>query len=106
MVILTYMRRSQIVFEEMARTYKDYPNVIYEICNEPNGVSWDGEIKPYAEYIIPAIRAIDPDSIIIVGTSTWSQDVDIAANNPLPYDNIMYACHFYSGTHTQWLRIK
>ena len=58
------------------------------------------------EYIIPAIRAIDPDSIIIVGTSTWSQDVDIAANNPLPYDNIMYACHFYSRTHTQWLRIK
>ena len=31
---------------------------------------------------------------------------DIAANDPLPYSNIMYACHFYTGTHTQWLRDK
>lgn len=101
-----HREQAKAFFEEMARTYGNYPNVIYEICNEPNGVSWSGEIKPYAEYIIPAIRAIDPDNIIIVGTSTWSQDVDIAANDPLPYSNIMYACHFYAGTHTQWLRDK
>ncbi|NLL72737.1 MAG: cellulase family glycosylhydrolase [Clostridiales bacterium] len=102
----THREQAKAFFEEMARSYGHYPNVIYEICNEPNGVSWSGDIKPYAEYIIPAIRAIDPDNIIIVGTSTWSQDVDIAANNPLSFSNIMYACHFYSGTHTQWLRDK
>jgi endoglucanase len=41
-----------------------------------------------------------------VGTPTWSQDVDQAAANPLTYSNIMYALHFYSGTHGQSLRDK
>lgn len=93
-------------FEEMAAAYGKNPNVIYEICNEPNGVSWNKEIKPYAEYIIPAIRAIDPDNIIIVGTDTWGQGVDNAANNPLTGSNLMYTLHFYAGSHFQWLRDK
>ena len=93
-------------FEEMATAYGKYPNVIYEICNEPNGVTWEEEIKPYAEYIIPVIRAIDPDNIIIVGTDTWSQGVHDAAQDPLDYSNIMYALHFYSGSHGQELRDK
>jgi len=102
----TYKTQAKAFFEDMARKYGSYPNVIYEICNEPNGVTWSGDIKPYANYIIPAIRAIDPDNIIIVGTSTWSQDVDIASQDPLSYSNIAYTCHFYSGTHTQSLRDK
>ena len=103
----TYKIQAKAFFEEMAELYGNYPNVIYEICNEPNGnVTWADDIKPYAEYIIPSIRAIDPDNIIIVGTSSWSQDVDIAANDPLSYSNIMYVCHFYSGTHGEFLRNK
>ncbi|WP_319001667.1 cellulase family glycosylhydrolase [Clostridium estertheticum] len=103
----TYKEQSKSFFKEMATTYGNHPNVIYEICNEPNGsTTWANDIKPYAQYIIPAIRAIDPDNIIIVGTSTWSQDVDTAANSPLSYSNIMYACHFYAGTHGQSLRDK
>lgn len=103
----TYKMQAKAFFEEMAESYGNYPNVIYEICNEPNGnVNWSDDIKPYAEYIIPSIRAIDPDNIIIVGTSTWSQDVDIAADDPLSYSNIMYACHFYAGTHDEFLRNK
>lgn len=91
-------------FTEMAEIYGSYPNVLYEICNEPNQVTWNSAIKPYAEYVIPAIRAVDPDNIIIVGTDTWSQGVDAAADNPLNFKQIMYALHFYAGTHTKWLR--
>lgn len=92
-------------FDEMSKKYKNVPNVIFEICNEPNGnVNWNNDIKPYAEEIIKIIRNNSKDSIIIVGTGTWSQDVHDAANNPLKYENIMYACHFYSGTHKSWLR--
>lgn len=96
-------------FSEMAQKYGEYPNVIYEICNEPNGqdVTWQDAIKPYAEAVIPAIREYDRDNIIIVGTSTWSQDVDIAAEDPITgYDNIMYTLHFYAGTHGDYLREK
>jgi hypothetical protein len=92
-------------FEEMATTYGNHPNIIYEIYNEPLNVSWDDTIKPYAETVINAIRAIDPDNLIVVGTPEWSQRVDLAANNPITnYSNIAYTLHFYSVHHQQWLR--
>ena len=92
-------------FSDMSKKYADYPNIIYEIVNEPNGnATWSGTIKPYAEKVIPVIRKNDKDAVIIVGTPTWSQDIDQALADPLKYDNIMYALHFYAATHTDWLR--
>ena len=92
-------------FKEISSEYGNYPNIIYEICNEPNGyATWENDVKPYAEEVIPVIRANDPDSLIIVGTPTWSQDIDKALANPLKYDNVLYALHFYAATHTDWLR--
>lgn len=91
-------------FHEMSALYKDHDNVLYEICNEPNSsATWDS-IRTYAQEVIPIIRANDQDSIIIVGTPTWSQGIDQAAAEPLPYDNLLYALHFYAATHTDWLR--
>lgn len=92
-------------FNDMSKKYADYPNIIYEIVNEPNGnATWSGVIKPYAEKVIPVIRKNDKDAVIIVGTPTWSQDIDQALADPLDYDNVMYALHFYAATHTDWLR--
>ncbi|MCL2327120.1 MAG: cellulase family glycosylhydrolase [Bacteroidetes bacterium] len=99
-----YSNQAVTFFQEMARTYGTYDNVIYEIYNEPLNVSWSGVIKPYAQKVIDAIRAIDPDNLIIVGTRNWSQDVVEASLNPIKDDNVAYALHFYAGTHTQWLR--
>lgn len=93
-------------FKEIAETYGDEPNIIYEIYNEPLQVSWGRVVKPYAEAVISEIRAIDSNNIIIVGTPTWSQDVDFAAANPLDFDNIAYSLHFYAATHNQSLRDK
>lgn len=91
-------------FREMSALYKDHQNVLYEICNEPNSrASWDS-VKSYAREVIPAIRTNDSDAVIIVGTPTWSQDIDQALASPLEYDNILYALHFYAATHTDWLR--
>jgi len=95
-------------FSKMAAKYKGNKNVLYEICNEPNGsATWAG-IKSYADTVIPAIRAIDPNAVIVVGTPTWSQDVDAAAQSPLSssYGNIAYALHFYAGSHGEDLRNK
>ena len=103
----TYKAEAKKFFAEMAKTYADVPNVIYEICNEPNGGTGWSAIKEYALEIIPVIREHAPEAVIIVGTPTWSQDVDIAAKNPITeYDNIMYALHFYAATHTDGLRNK
>ncbi len=102
-----YKDEAKKFFAEMAKKYKDVPNVIYEICNEPNGRGDWATIKAYALEIIPIIREYAPEAIIIVGTPTWSQDVDVAAKDPITgYDNIMYALHFYADTHRDNLREK
>ncbi len=94
-------------FQEMARKYGHRANVMYEIFNEPiKGLTWARDVKPYAETVIAAIRAIDPDNLIIVGTPNWSQDVDVAAADPIKAENIAYTLHFYAGTHKQELRDK
>lgn len=103
---MKYVEQAKPFFEEMSKKYAGYDNVIYEICNEPNGGTGWAEIKKYAEIIIPIIRANDPKAIIIVGTPTWSQDVDQAAKDPIKSDNVMYALHFYAGTHKDSLRQK
>ncbi len=100
----TNKKEAKKFFKEMSKLYADYDNVIYEICNEPNGGTDWKAIKKYANAVIPVIRENDKDAVIIVGTPTWSQDIDQAAKSPLKYDNILYALHFYAGTHTDWLR--
>ena len=109
----TYKSQAKTFFAEMAQKYKDYNNVIYEICNEPNNCSWS-DIKSYAEEIISVIRSYDNDGIIIVGTPTWSQlgsqgHLYEPADDPIRgYSNLMYAFHFYASepAHNQWLTEK
>lgn len=103
----TYKKQSIAFFKEMAEKYKNHKNVIYEICNEPNGgTSWK-QIRSYAQAVIKEIRAIDKNAVILVGTPTWSQDVDAAAKNPVKgYKNIMYTLHFYANTHRESYREK
>lgn len=103
----TYKKQSIAFFKEMAKKYKGNKNVIYEICNEPNGgTSWK-QIKSYAQAVIKEIRKIDKKAVILVGTPTWSQDVDVAAKSPIKgYKNIMYTLHFYANTHKSSYRSK
>lgn len=91
-------------FTEMANTYKNVPNVIFEIYNEPVS-SW-ATIKPYHNSVIKAIRDTGANNLIVVGTPTWSQDVDVASTSKVTGSNIAYTLHFYAGSHSQSLRDK
>ncbi|MCZ7374773.1 cellulase family glycosylhydrolase [Micromonospora sp. WMMC250] len=93
-------------FGDLARRYGHLPNVIWEPYNEPLQVSWTNVIKPYHQAVVSAIRAADPDNIVVLGTPTWSQDVDVAAASPVSGTNLMYTLHFYSCTHGSALRAK
>jgi len=94
-------------FTEIAREYGRYPNIIYEIYNEPMKVSWKDQVKPYAERVIDAIRAIDSSNLIIVGSPEWDHDVDVAASDPITArKNVVYSLHFYAGSHKEELRQK
>ena len=93
-------------FTLMGHKYKDCPNIIYEIFNEPDYEIWD-EVKAYSVEVIKTIRAIAPENIIIVGLPHWDQDVHIVADDPITgYNNLMYALHFYAATHKRDLRAR
>jgi endoglucanase len=91
---------SKKFFSEMAKKYGKYPNVLYEIFNEPlQDISWSKDIKPYEEEVIKTIRKYDPDNIVIAGTRRWSQLVYEAALDPLSDVNTVYTLHFYAASH-------
>ncbi len=94
-------------FDRVSKKYASEEHVIYEICNEPNqNVTWS-EVKSYADVIISTIRSNDKENVILVGTPTWSQDVDFVAENPVEdTKNVMYVCHFYAATHKDRIRKK
>ena len=91
-------------FAEMATVYGQYPNIIYEIFNEPDYETWE-EVKKYSIEVIKTIRAIDTKNIILVGSPHWDQHIHLPANDPITvFDNLMYTVHFYAATHKQELR--
>ncbi|MBV9988393.1 MAG: glycoside hydrolase family 5 protein [Chitinophagaceae bacterium] len=98
------LAEAKAFFREMATAYGKYPNVIYELFNEPDRESWK-EVKDYSIELIRLIREIDPDNIILVGSPHWDQDIHLPAEDPITgFKNLMYSLHFYAGTHKQWLR--
>ena len=104
---MSHVNEAKAFFSEMAERYRNTPNVIYEICNEPNGnVSWGKDVKPYAQQVVAAIRAKSPRAVILIGSGTWSQDIHTAAADPVAGENLMYTLHFYAGTHGASLRTR
>ena len=92
-------------FSEMSKKYGKYPNVLYEIFNEPlQDVSWVNKLKPYSENVLKSIRENDPDNIVICGTRVWSQMASEAADAPIADKNVAYTLHFYAVSHGQSLR--
>jgi len=98
------LEEAKAFFNEISNEYGKYPNIIYEIFNEPDHETWE-EVKAYSEEVIRIIRSNDSDNIILVGSPKWDQDVHLPAANPIVgYDNLMYTMHFYAATHEKWLR--
>jgi len=93
-------------FRRVSSKYGGYPNIIYEIYNEPLDVSWINVLKPYAEAVISEIRKNDSDNLIVVGTPNSFQDVEDVIGKRLDDNNVAYSLHFYTGTHGQFLREK
>ncbi len=100
----THLDLATEFFETVSKEYAGYPNILYEICNEPNGETTWEDVRNYAYRIIPVIRNNDPESVILIGTPNYCKNLISAARNPIKYDNIMYTLHFYAGTHKDDLR--
>jgi len=102
-----YETEAKTFFTEMATKYKNYPNVIYEIYNEPTTQTW-ASLKSYMQNVTDAIRAVDTKNPIVIGTPSWSKDVHLATADPINGENLLYALHFYANAkdHQAPLRTK
>ena len=81
-------------FTQIVTRYKDVPNLIYEIANEPKQ-EWN-EIKVYANQIIPLIRNISKNALILC-PARGHNAVDEIIGNELEIENVMYVSHIYAG---------
>lgn len=98
-----YRKEAKEFFVEMATLYAETPNVIFELWNEPVFESWE-TVRSYSQEITNAIRAQDAKNLVIVGSPSWTQRVDLAAQSPIDDFNTAYSVHFYAASHSQWLR--
>ena len=98
---LSHLKEAKEFFKYISKKYGKYPNILYEICNEPHGenVNFENSIKPYAQEIIKTIRNNNSNNIIIVGTPNWSNNIEEIEN--LNIENIMYTFHFYPTSDSQ-----
>ena len=90
---------SKAFFQEMAQTYGQYDNVIFELFNEPEDISWS-IVKDYANQVIPTIRQYS-DNLILVGNPRWDQKPHWAARDGVTDsgNNTAYTMHFYAVDH-------
>ena len=91
--------QAKAFFELISNEYAGVPNVLYEICNEPNGETSWADVHAYADEVIPIIRQHSPEAVIIVGTPVYDRELVMASRDPLAFDNVMYTLHFYVASH-------
>ena len=101
----THLDKAITFFDAIASRYSNDPAIIYEVCNEPNHVSWTA-IKQYAYAICPVIRQYSPQAVIILGTPDFSYDISTPLTEPFEQENILYSYHFYAGLHNDFSNLK
>jgi len=86
-------------FKEMAEAYGKYDNVIFEVYNEPQQISWS-DVKNYANQVIEVIRQYS-DNLVLVGNPSWDQNPSDAIGNEVSDSkkNTAYTLHYYANSH-------
>lgn len=80
-----------------ANRYKNDPHIIYDLLAEPRDITFV-ELKNTYTTLIPQIRTISPNSLIMVTGLDWGRDINAWLGDPLPYDNIIYRSNPYNKT--------
>ncbi|MHB8127729.1 MAG: glycoside hydrolase family 5 protein [Mobilitalea sp.] len=94
-----YQDRTVTLWEQLAEHYKGNPTIAgYDLLNEPEGnveeKSPFGETQfPFYDRLYKAIRAIDPEHLIIF-ESVW-EPTDMQEPSNFGWENVMYQYHCY-----------
>ena len=91
-----YQERFYRLWEELARRFSGYgDHVAFELLNEVTDQAYSGAWNRIADTCIGRIRAIAPDTCVLVG-GYWNNSVDALQDLALPRDgNVIYNFHCY-----------
>jgi hypothetical protein len=87
------------LWTRVARRYRNEPAILaYELLNEPIGTFLDWKkynvaLEPLYRRVTAAIRAIDPDHVIILGGAQWNTEFGVFGAPFAP--NLVYSFHKY-----------
>ena len=86
---------TQSMWTAIARRYKNDPTIIYDLLAEPRNVSFD-DLRTAYMTLIPAVRAVNPNSLIMVTGLDWGRDINLWLDDPLPFSNLVYRTNPYN----------
>lgn len=94
------------IWRTIAAHYRNEPQILgYELINEPVAPYFDNMeelnalLEPLHKRAVAAIRAVDPNHIVLLGGAQWNGNFDLFSD--WGYDrNIMFTCHRYGGEPT------
>lgn len=81
----------------VAKRYQNDPHIIYDLFAEPHDLTFSDLQKTYTT-LIPQVRAIAPNSLIMVTGLDWGRDINAWIASPLPYPNLVYRSNPYNKT--------
>ncbi len=85
------------IWSILAERFGGFPNVQFEVLNEPVAESDDvwNRIK---DELWATVRSHAPNSTILLSSNLWGSPLSFENLTPVDDDNILYVCHFYLPT--------
>lgn len=90
------------IWKNVADYFKNTPNVIFEIYNEPEGMS-DTEWKRCADSLVGVIRDTGADQLVIVGSPDYCYSLGWIEEIGMDDENVAFSLHVYPDR-TMWSR--
>lgn len=88
-----------VCWQRIARRFKGHPEIFgFDLINEPEQQRRSPENLDYwnvQRRAAEAVRAIDPDTPIIVESNGWDSPAPFSYLSPLAMDNVIYQVHMY-----------
>jgi hypothetical protein len=87
-------------FREMATEYKNVPNIIWELFNEPTSPG-TSTINTYSNAVLNEIRNAGNNNLVLIGSEQWSSKPNAQASSWGTSDNavtknVAFTVHFYA----------
>lgn len=88
------LRLARSFWAYISRRYLGWPNVIYELFNEPAWISWRAWVR-VAEFLLRAVRENDEEAPVLVAGTSWCYDLSWLKKAQVKDSNVAYATHVY-----------